>query len=69
MTIKNFKFTTESGNTFNIDAEIELFPSNGFTITKITKINGKEEDNIVLRNIIKHEDILQHIKNNNKVSC
>lgn len=64
MKIQNFKFTTKNGNTFIIDGEIDLFNNTGFGFTKLEKINGKKEDNLTIRQMIKHEDILNHIKNN-----
>ena len=67
MTIQNFNYTTKEGNTFIIDGIIELFNNTGFGFTKLLKINGKEEDNLILRQKIKHEDILDHIKKINNI--
>ena len=69
MTIQNFKFTTPEGNIYIIDGVIEHFNNSGFGFTKLLKINDKEEDNIVLRSLIKHEDILNYYKQLNNIQC
>lgn len=69
MTLTNFKFKTESGVEYTLDGEIELYPVSGFAFTKITKINEVQRDSFVLRTLIKHGDILDHIKKINNVLC
>lgn len=69
MTITNFKYKTENGVEYILDGEIELYPSSGFAFTKITKVDGIQQDSVVLRTLIKHEDILNHIKKINNVLC
>lgn len=48
---------------------IEHFSGSGFGFTKLTKINGKEEDSLVIRQKITHDMILDHIKKINGVIC
>lgn len=67
MTIQNFNYTTKEGNNYIIDGVIELFNNTGFGFTRLLKINGIEEDNLTLRQRIKHEDILNHIKKINNI--
>lgn len=67
MTIQNFNYTTKEGNNYIIDGVIELFNNTGFGFTRLLKINGVEEDNLLLRQKIKHEDILNHIKKINNI--
>lgn len=66
MKIENFEYNNFDTDVFStpkkIDGIVEYIPSSGFCFTKITKIDGKEEDNIVLRSKISHSDILHHIK-------
>ena len=62
MTIKNFKWISPIKNKYVLDGEIELYPS-GYIFTKITKINNVEADSVMIRNQIKHEEILNYIKN------
>ena len=69
MTIKNFNYTTKKGKKYIIDGIIEHYSNTGFNFTKLLKINDVEEDNLALRQKIKHEDIFKHIKQINGVSC
>lgn len=64
MEIKNFKWVSPTNTEYILDGTIELFPNTGFNFVKFSKINGIEEDSVILRHQIKHEDILKHIKNN-----
>lgn len=69
MKIENFEYIdSTSSDVFSmpkkIDGIVEYIPSSGFCFTKITKIDGKEEDNVILRSKISHSDILLHIKMN-----
>lgn len=69
MTIKNFKWVSPTNTEYILDGMIEHFPNTGFNFIKITKINGIEEDSLVLRQQIKHEEILNHIKKLNNIKC
>ena len=69
MTIQNFNYTTTDSKEYIIDGIIEHYSNTGFNFTKLLKINGVEEDNLALRQKIKHIDILEHIKQINGVIC
>jgi|688.fasta_scaffold1077795_1 hypothetical protein len=65
MTITNLKWKSPITKTeYILDGEIKLYTNTGFNFVKLTKINGIENDNTVLKSFIKHEDILNHLKKN-----
>lgn len=69
MTIENFKWVSPTNTEYTLNGIIELFPNTGFNFIRLTKINGKEEDSVIIRNQIKHDDILNHIKQLNHIEC
>lgn len=64
MIIKNFKWVSSLGNSYTIEGQVDLLPNTGFGFTKITKINNVKKDSIIIRNQIKHEEILNYINKN-----
>ncbi len=69
MEIKNFNYKTKNGKKYVLNGIIEHYPNTGYNFIKLTKINDVEEDNLVFRQKIKHEDILKHIKKLNNKKC
>ena len=69
MEITNFKYISPTKVEYNLSGIIEYYTNSGYAFTKLTEINGKKEDSLALRQVIKHEDILNYITNLNNIKC
>ena len=63
MKITNLKFKSNPNKEYVISGEVDYLTSSGYIVTKIDTINGKPGDSLVLRQLVSHKDIEEHIKN------
>lgn len=62
MKITNFKFTSLEGKKYIINGEVDYLHSSGYVFINIDSVNGEKGDSLVLRGLISHSNILNHIQ-------